>query len=181
MAEGVTPVQFSYFYSREGNDERKHKRQEYVVRRVQEEYRSRKSMDLHLPRESAESFESRMRSEEGGFRISGKDIDVESGEDVYFRNPKNVLWRQIGSAAYILVCEEEENRALGMMFLNQFIRIIDDHFKKPGIAAHPKDFLGRAEEFIILLQTYLPNGLLLFSNQHFTKQLRKDSESLLSK
>lgn len=45
------------------------------------------------------------------------------------------------SVAYVLICEDEENRLLAIQFLNMFMRVVDDHFKKPGISALPREVI----------------------------------------
>jgi len=174
---------FSYFYCQEGNDENKDKRQELVVRKVQDEYKSRRSFDTSNTKEQTTDWTNpldsvRVKGEEGAFRVPTGGDTGKKGV-LLFKASKIVLWKQIGSTAYILICEEEENRLLAAQFLTLFTKVLDEHFKKPGIAAHPKEFLNRAEEFLILLQTFLTNGLLLFINSQVSKQLRKDAESLL--
>jgi hypothetical protein len=113
LVDASTPLLFSSFYSKEGNDEYKSKREEYLTRRIQEEYRSRKATDLHLLNESSETGTSstrlnkiflrlskffRTRSEEGAFRIQ-KGINYRESierEVTLFYNTKLVLWKQIG-------------------------------------------------------------------------------------
>jgi len=79
----------------------------------------------------------------------------------------------------LLLCEESENRLLGCHFLNVFTKILDDQFKKNSIAASPKEYLSKLEEFLVVLHTFLPNGQLLFMNSQYTKQLRKEVDSIL--
>lgn len=43
------------------------------------------------------------------------------------------------SVAYVLICEQDENRALASYNLGLLLRTIDDHFKKSGICAFPKE------------------------------------------
>jgi len=85
------------------------------------------------------------------------------------------------SVIYSLCCQEEENSLLASQFLHLFPKILDEHYKKPGISSSPKEFLSRPEEFLVLLHFFLPNGHLLFITTQFAKQLRKDAETLLLK
>jgi len=116
-------------------------------------------------------------SEEGAFSI--QQSENIKGMEFLFKSKKIVLWKQIFNTTYVLICEKDENRALGVHFLSVFIKMIDDHFKKPGISAQPKEYLSKPEDFIGLLQTFLPNGQLLFMNNQFIKHLKKEAEVLI--
>eukprot|EP01119_Soliformovum_irregulare_P000727 TRINITY_DN10538_c0_g1_i1.p1 TRINITY_DN10538_c0_g1~~TRINITY_DN10538_c0_g1_i1.p1 ORF type:complete len:217 (+),score=28.77 TRINITY_DN10538_c0_g1_i1:1-651(+) len=114
---------------------------------------------------------------DGAFQI-GDELHPTQPPDL-FDGSKSVLWKQVQTVAYVLICDEGENRLLAAHFIQLFIKAIDDQFKKPSASAYPREFLVRAEEFLVLLHTFLPNGQLLFISPPLIKHLRKEAESLL--
>jgi len=116
-------------------------------------------------------------SEEGCFILSFSNSSSEDSASALplFECPKIVLWKQIGG----ILCDQDENVSLAHYFLNLFPKVIDEHFKKPGISMFPKEFLLKLEEFLLLLHTFLPNGQLLFANSQLIKYLKKETDTLL--
>jgi len=190
------PVQvfIAQFYSPEGNDKNKYERQQYIASKVQGEYSfvyscyspdgSLAARELSLDwgthslvPEPNKSVSSKWANE-GVFRIVPEDA-LSNSQSPLFKKSKIVIWKQIVCTAYILICEEDENRLLASQFLNIFTKAIDDHFKKPGVCGYPKEFLSRVEEFLVLMNVFLPNGQLLFISTPFAKYLRKEAESML--
>jgi len=124
----------------------------------------------------------------GIFRIETKEVNLmvqntsqvgNTTTQALFSSPKIVLWKQFYSTIYVLLCEETENRLAASHFLNTLPRILEDHFKKTGIAASPREFLSKLEEFLVVVHTFLPNGQLIFMNAQYSKQLRKEVDSVL--
>jgi len=74
--------------------------------------------------------------------------------------------------AYTLILELEENRALATQFLGALPRIFSDLTKKPSSTG--SEFFNRPEEAIILINSFLPNGQLLFMTPNLAKHLRKE-------
>ncbi len=45
---------------------------------------------------------------------------------------------------------------------------------------HKTQLLNKPEEMLMMLQTYLPNGLLLFSSEQYNKVLKREFEENLT-
>ncbi len=90
-------------------------------------------------------------SEEGVFYLNSSSLkDGETSTiDNIFAVAKVVIWKQVGPVAYILVTGEDENNVLATYWLSLFIKSIEEHFKKQGISAMPKEVLPTI--FIMLL------------------------------
>jgi len=101
-----------------------------------------------------------------------------SGE--FFTEPKTVVWRRVNQVAYTLICEPDENRILASHFLANLPRIFSDLTKKPASVAGG-EFFNRPEEALILINSYLPNGQLLFVTPNFSKHIRREVDNNLSK
>jgi len=92
-----------------------------------------------------------------------------------------VLWHQVQAVAYVLICYEEENRALGINFLQNFPKELSEYYKTNMATDQGMEFFSRPEEVLILLQSFLPNGQLLFITPNLAKHLKKEAESTLAK
>jgi len=110
--------------------------------------------------------------EEGAFWIPREDL---------FSSNLVVLWHQVQSVAYVLICDEDENRALGINFLQNFPKELSEYYKANNQTDQGMEFFSRPEEVLILLQSFLPNGQLLFITPNFAKHLKKEAESTLAK
>jgi len=159
----------SQFYGSESNDSKKVARRNFIVRKVAQE------IELRRERRTAEdgSFflgRERARDEEGVFHVP-------SGE--FFNDPKIVVWRKVGMVAYTLILELDENRALASQLLGALPRIFSDLTKKPSSTGY--EFFNRPEEALILINSFLPNGQLLFITPNLAKHLRKEVDYNLAK
>eukprot|EP01125_Pyxidicula_operculata_P020794 TRINITY_DN7791_c0_g1_i1.p1 TRINITY_DN7791_c0_g1~~TRINITY_DN7791_c0_g1_i1.p1 ORF type:complete len:148 (+),score=13.24 TRINITY_DN7791_c0_g1_i1:148-591(+) len=103
--------------------------------------------------------------------------------NIYFFQSKIVVWRKYKNVVYTVVCEEEENRALVVNFLQSFPRILGEYSKKNMTSSIPStEFLSsRPEEIMCVLNSILPNGFLQFITPNYLKQLKKEIESSLAK
>jgi len=91
-----------------------------------------------------------------------------------------VLWKQVQRVALVVICEVDENQYLAANFLTLFANLLMDQYKSANILTKPKELLNKPEEMLMLLQTYLPNGQLLFISDQYAKHLRREfDESLL--
>mmetsp|Transcript_21564 Transcript_21564/g.30147 ORF Transcript_21564/g.30147 Transcript_21564/m.30147 type:complete len:215 (-) Transcript_21564:65-709(-) len=115
------------------------------------------------------------KNEEGVFSIDNEGIGTQ-----LFRTPKIVVWKQLNMACYTLVLEEDENRVLASQFLSALPRVLDEHFKKPGLAGNPKEVIAtKMDEVGVLVHTFLPNGQLLFMSPYLIRHLKKEADTIL--
>ncbi|KAL6042112.1 hypothetical protein QOT17_024593 [Balamuthia mandrillaris] len=188
-------VCFSHFFTAEGNDVHRKKREQQLAASVWRDFAFRQRCAEGFARVSKEENKRRSSSpapslelpfqlattkpafEGGEFRISGS----LGGGPSCFSSPKIGVWKQFRNTAMLLVCEPDENRYLAANFLSLFASVLAEHFKSPAITAKPKELLSRPEEIMLLLEVYLPNGLLLFTSSHLSKHWRRQAEPLLAK
>eukprot|EP01112_Ceratiomyxa_fruticulosa_P009650 TRINITY_DN2526_c0_g2_i1.p1 TRINITY_DN2526_c0_g2~~TRINITY_DN2526_c0_g2_i1.p1 ORF type:complete len:223 (+),score=35.89 TRINITY_DN2526_c0_g2_i1:69-671(+) len=181
-------VFLSYFYTPEGNNVHQPKRQEYIVNQVLDDFRYRALCDRGIDNRIGETYDGTVKhlaQKEGIFRVP-----INSTTELYFSQPKFILWRRALGALYTLVIESDENRLLASNFLSLFGKVLSDHFKlisvksggpsssninpqNPSLGLTPtSEFFMRPEEVIVLLQHYLPNGQLLFLSTQFSKHVK---------
>eukprot|EP01117_Protostelium_nocturnum_P019188 TRINITY_DN8250_c0_g1_i1.p1 TRINITY_DN8250_c0_g1~~TRINITY_DN8250_c0_g1_i1.p1 ORF type:complete len:280 (-),score=99.89 TRINITY_DN8250_c0_g1_i1:201-947(-) len=91
-----------------------------------------------------------------------------------------VVWKQVSqNLFYSLLCDESENLLNASRFLHSFPKMLAEHFGKQDVTNNPNELLTRVDDVIVLLNSYLPNGLLLFANSGVDKNLKKEAASLL--
>ena len=76
--------------------------------------------------------------------------------------PKLVVWRQVLSTAFVLVCDPDDNLALASNFLSMFVSLLCETFNNPLVTATPEFFLAKPEVVMELTSKLLPCGQLLF-------------------
>ncbi|KYQ92360.1 hypothetical protein DLAC_06324 [Tieghemostelium lacteum] len=99
----------------------------------------------------------------------------------YFQTSKYVIWKKLLGVCFTIICEEDENRLLVSNFLNMFSNIASDHFKNTLSKATPtQDIFPKTDELLVLLNSYLPNGQLLFISNQFSKHIKTTIPNILS-
>jgi len=167
--DGSCTTFLSCFYGSESNDNKKVKRREIIVQTVEVDIQSRRDRRLTERPGRVKSA----TDEEGVFWVPRGEL---------FSSPKVVLWRKTKNVAYTLICEEDENPALGSYFLESFPNVLSEYYKKTTPSSTlGMEFFLRPEEVLVLLQSFLPNGQLLFISPNLSKHLKKEAENTLSK
>uniref|UniRef100_A0A6B2LRU9 Uncharacterized protein n=1 Tax=Arcella intermedia TaxID=1963864 RepID=A0A6B2LRU9_9EUKA len=77
-----------------------------------------------------------------------------------------------------MICDEHENRMQANHFLQIFPKELADYCKFNLQEEKGLEFFTRLEEAFFLLQSFLPNGQLLFTTPNFIKHLRKEVETI---
>ena len=96
----------------------------------------------------------------GGLAASEGIIRIPRNELLAF--PKLVVWRQVLSTAFVLVCDPDDNLALASNFLSMFVSLLCEKFNNPLVTATPEFFLAKPEVVMELTSKLLPCGQLLF-------------------
>jgi hypothetical protein len=161
-----TELCISNWYSKEGNDQLRKEREQRIVSAV-------RLQALRLARNDQGMLSSTVASQAKPGKLEGV-YRVPAG--ALFTRPKVVLWRCFQKTVFILVCEPEENRYLASSFLVIFATLLNDHYKNEQVLTKPKEVLQKPEITLLLLQSYLPSGQLLFLNDSLLKHLRKEFE-----
>eukprot|EP01127_Copromyxa_protea_P022605 TRINITY_DN819_c0_g1_i1.p1 TRINITY_DN819_c0_g1~~TRINITY_DN819_c0_g1_i1.p1 ORF type:complete len:206 (+),score=51.78 TRINITY_DN819_c0_g1_i1:58-675(+) len=188
---------FSHFYDAEGNDSKKCQRLDAIVKIVEDqiETRSKRNQSTRKPEKNIE--------EEGVLYIPESDLFstpkivmwyqfnlvaysmiCEEGvlyipESDLFSTPKIVMWYQFNLVAYSMICEEDDNRALVASTLPLLARVISD--SKKTSQGPSSELLLHPEEVFAILQSYLPNGQLLFISANFAKHVKKEVDAIILK
>jgi len=155
----------SQFYTPEGNDHLREKRRDTIASHIALDISARQSFAKALP---SSDLAKKDKVDEGAFKVPKSD---------WFAQPKVVVWCQCLSFAISLICEIDENRYLALNFLSSFSRIMKQTLKQNLPIIGPKELLVKYDEVLIALQTYLPNGQLLFTSEQLTKHLKKETDS----
>ncbi|KAK5574412.1 hypothetical protein RB653_009687 [Dictyostelium firmibasis] len=194
-------IYLSQFYTSEGNNKDYIKRQNSIIEKVIKDHSFKFQCENTKPDEKqfpdwAFSYSQRNNvnfvdirgensSKEGIFRIipnkhsSLKNDDTFSDPSNYVTTPKYCIWKKILGVCFTIVCEDDENRLLASNFLTLFSNVIVDVFKTTITKTiNPMDILPRSEEILLLLNSYLPNGQLLFISNQFSKQIKTNIQQL---
>eukprot|EP01124_Arcella_intermedia_P010139 TRINITY_DN16676_c0_g1_i1.p1 TRINITY_DN16676_c0_g1~~TRINITY_DN16676_c0_g1_i1.p1 ORF type:complete len:176 (+),score=34.41 TRINITY_DN16676_c0_g1_i1:15-542(+) len=161
--DGSCTTYLCSFYGAEGNDSKKALRRNMIVSRVEHEIAIRNKRRANLPNNEGKI------DEEGIFWVPCGEL---------FSHNEIVLWHQIQSVAYVLICDEHENRMQANHFLQIFPKELADYCKFNLQEEKGLEFFTRLEEAFFLLQSFLPNGQLLFTTPNFIKHLRKEVETI---
>ncbi|CAN7998764.1 unnamed protein product [Ixodes hexagonus] len=84
-----------------------------------------------------------------------------------------VVWHSFGDCCFVLMCDGDENIALGGLTLRHIIHSISSHV----VFVTPSELLAKAGLVHAIVKLYLPSGKLLFVNQNVVRQY----EQLLQK
>ncbi|EGC38298.1 hypothetical protein DICPUDRAFT_28941 [Dictyostelium purpureum] len=101
-----------------------------------------------------------------------------SDPSLYVSTPKFVIWKKLLGVCFTIICEEDENRLLVSNFLTMFSNVILDNFKTTISKTLPQEILPKSDEILLLLNSYLPNGQLLFISNQFSKQIKTNIQTL---
>ncbi|KAN0033563.1 hypothetical protein ACTFIV_000024 [Dictyostelium citrinum] len=195
-------VYLSQFYTAEGNNKDFIKRQNSIIEKVIKDYSFKFQCENTKPDEKqfpdwAFSYSQRNNvnfvdirgensSKEGIFRIipnkhinNLKNNDNLNDPSIYVTTSKYCIWKKILGVCFTIICEDDENRLLASNFLTLFSNVIVDVFKTTITKTiNPMDILTRSEELLLLLNSYLPNGQLLFISNQFSKQIKTNIQQL---
>ncbi|KAM9983330.1 hypothetical protein ACTFIY_000066 [Dictyostelium cf. discoideum] len=196
-------VYLSQFYTSEGNNKDFIKRQNSIIEKVIKDYSFKFQCENTKPDEKqfpdwAFSYSQRNNvnftdirgensSKEGIFRIIPnkqlnnylKNDDNLNDPSIYVTTSKYCIWKKILGVCFTIVCEDDENRLLASNFLTLFSNVIVDIFKTTITKTiNPMDILPRSDEILLLLNSYLPNGQLLFISNQFSKQIKTNFQQL---
>lgn len=90
---------------------------------------------------------------------------------------KPVVWHSYCGMLFILVCENTENRILAASTLFFLIRTLRDLV--PKMMSNSSELVLKADVVSLIVNTFLPNGQLLFMNNQATQQLIKEIQKAL--
>mmetsp|Transcript_16034 Transcript_16034/g.37821 ORF Transcript_16034/g.37821 Transcript_16034/m.37821 type:complete len:201 (-) Transcript_16034:77-679(-) len=182
-------LHFSIFYTPEGNDSHKKTRQQTIMRRILEEHLFQThSGDQHSSVKSKAS--SSLDDADWLFRLTADTkpsaqpaVDYTEGilrlqASSLFEYPKLVVWKQVDTVVYTLVCEPLDNPLLASNFLTLFIHELNDHFRKGGGIL--EEVGARPDEVLAILNFLLPCGQLLFTNFHLYKHFKTQIAQVLN-
>mmetsp|Transcript_1676 Transcript_1676/g.3494 ORF Transcript_1676/g.3494 Transcript_1676/m.3494 type:complete len:196 (-) Transcript_1676:298-885(-) len=180
-------LHFSIFYTPEGNDGNKKTRQQSIIRRILQEHLFQKhsgdqqnTTKSKTPEESDWLFrftaDSKNTSQigmdytEGILRLQASSL---------FQHPKLVVWKQVEQVVYTLVCEPLDNPLLASNFLTYFVAELSDQFRKGSSIAD--EVAARPDEVLVILNWLLPDGRLIFANNHLRMYWKGEIANMLSR
>ena len=77
---------------------------------------------------------------------------------------KLIVWRQVLSSAFVLVCDSDDNLVLASNFLSIFISLLSEKMNSSIVASTPELFLQQPEIVMELTAKLLPCGQLIYTN-----------------
>ena len=182
-------VLLSFFFTPEGNDGHRKRREAAVADMVSMDYRFRRECDAFsdgLP-SGAAALDDAWHSH----NVSGGMTDTTTEEytgvftlpaSPFIAEPMVTLWRRCGSIAYTLVLEQHENRLLAVNFLTLFESSLREHFKVGKNISNwdHKAVALRPEEVASLVNHHIPSGRLLFSTPALANHFRKEASEKMA-
>jgi len=136
-------IKISLVYDEKYNDDQKKVRENYIIKKITDEY-------LFL--NSIEKDKSQIKYE-GITMIENTEI---------FYNQINVVWKYYLGHCFVLVCRDDEN----ILMASNFLTILENFAKE--------ELLIASEKFLVILDTLLPSGQLLFMTLTLAHDLIKN-------
>ena len=178
-------VLVSFFFTPEGNDGHRKRRECAIADMVCHDYAFRRQCDAF-----ADGLPSSERALEETVSQQPSSNDAEEYMGVFTLPPSpfvaeamTILWKRCGTVGYSLVLEQHENRLLAINFLTIFENTLREHFKvaKTIAAWDHADVKSRPEEVAALVNHHIPSGRLLFATPALAAHFRKETaDTLLS-
>ncbi|ESO85132.1 hypothetical protein LOTGIDRAFT_196130 [Lottia gigantea] len=91
-----------------------------------------------------------------------------------FQKDRYVIWLAAGYTAFSFVCEKYENRLVAESILKHLIRYLQEHVR---VLTQPSETGLRSERVGVVVNTFLPQGNLLFLNNRLIRQLEKEVDN----
>ncbi|GFR18879.1 uncharacterized protein TNCT_373711 [Trichonephila clavata] len=136
----------------------------YFVQKVKKEFDFNVAVSSNINMDFSENSTSDTESK-GIFNVKIHDVQ------------KPVVWHSYCGCLYILVCDKTENRILAASTLFSLIRTLKDLL--PKIINSSFELVQKADVVSLIVNTFLPNGQLLFLNNQATQLLIKDIQKAL--
>ncbi|XP_067136507.1 uncharacterized protein [Centruroides vittatus] len=139
-----------------------------VVRKVKVEFDFNNSCVLPSPFGTIEPFLDSREHETGGVFS----YRFQNGEE------KVICWHTLKGRIYILLCEKHENRVLAGRILITLVAKLQEYLPAANVIL--MEPINKVEIVASLVNTFLPNGQLLFVHHRPLKQLDKNLHKLVS-
>ena len=94
------------------------------------------------------------------------------------QKPLQVVWRHCDACLFSLVCYDDENTLLALNFLQLLPKLLVEQYRTQQICQNPRELVARPEEILVLLNTYIPHGLLQTIPNSLAKQLKRESDAM---
>ena len=86
------------------------------------------------------------------------------------------VWLGAGNTGFVLVCHKEENRLVAENVLRLLIRYLQEYIR---VINQPAEASLKADKVCLVLNTFLPDGALIFMNNRIIRGLEKELEVLM--
>jgi len=91
-----------------------------------------------------------------------------------------ICWKAHSETILSVVFDPKtENKTACLNFVQQFPLIVENHFKRPSIMQSWRELMSKPEEVLMLLNSLIQNGTIIFANSSYSKFLRREIVSLL--
>ena len=83
------------------------------------------------------------------------------------------MWLDAGNTGFVLVCHKEENRLTAEQILRHLIKYLQEYIR---VINQPAEASLKADKVCLILNSFLPDGALLFLNHRLVRGLEKELE-----
>lgn len=94
----------------------------------------------------------------------------------FFQDDKSAVWLGAGNSGFTMVCDKGENLMLAESVLKLVIRFLQEHTR---ILGQQTENLLKCDRITMVVEQFLPNGILLFMNHRVVRQTEKELETLM--
>ena len=83
------------------------------------------------------------------------------------------VWLGAGNTGFVLVCHKEENRLTAEHILRHLIKYLQEYIR---VINQPAEASLKADKVCLVLNSFLPDGALMFMNHRLVRGLEKELE-----
>lgn len=93
-----------------------------------------------------------------------------------FSSDKIAVWLGAGNTGFTLVCHKHENRTLAETVLKHLIRYFQEYLR---VLNQPAEASLKADRVCLILNRFLPDGVLVFMNHRAVRGVERELEILM--
>ncbi|XP_064603612.1 AP-5 complex subunit sigma-1-like [Liolophura sinensis] len=94
----------------------------------------------------------------------------------FFQDDKSAVWLGAGNSGFTMVCDKGENLMMAESVLKLVVRFLQEHTR---ILGQQTENLLKCDRITMVVEQFLPNGILLFMNHRVIRQMEKELETLM--
>ncbi len=160
-------IKISLVYDEKYNDDQKKVRENYIIKKITDEYLFLNSIEKDKEKIARNKLSNLILTENFyekftmNSQIKYEGITMIENTEIFY-NQINVVWKYYLGHCFVLVCRDDEN----ILMASNFLTILENFAKE--------ELLIASEKFLVILDTLLPSGQLLFMTLTLAHDLIKN-------